>query len=134
MLRNIRYTLLFLGWMGLVTFLSLASLQDFGPEESLIPIPQFDKVVHFSFYLGASVLGVLMLWERSKGAWALKRAILISVLFSVCYGTVIEILQYALAWGRDGNVWDAMANSLGALLGGFLSTVISKRLPLNWKN
>ena len=65
----------------------------------------------------------------------LKNALVISVLFSVFYGILMEILQGTLAENRQGDWQDALANALGAIVAGILiKYFISNTIKLKTKN
>jgi len=76
-----------------------------------------DKMVHL-FMFGS--LTYLLLWGlRTQYQFTKKRIrlIIITVVVGVLYGGLTEILQNVLFVGRDGNIYDFMANSLGGFLG-----------------
>lgn len=94
-----------------------------------------DKLVHFTFYFGVSVLGSLFLREITKGAISIWKAILSATVFAVVYGIIIEVLQLKITLNREGDMLDAIANSLGALIGaGIVKIMFSKKMPLKWSN
>ena len=83
-------------------------------------IPHVDKLVHFIFYFIMVILGFLALKDDFKHQFSLKRILLWVVVFSIVFGIIIEVLQYAITVNRHGDILDAFANSLGALVGLFL--------------
>ncbi len=118
----------------LVTLLSLFSFSG-NTELPKIKIPHFDKFVHFSFYFGATVLGSMCIWERSKGRFSLRKTIFSVVGFAVLYGIIIEVLQAVFTSYRQGDILDVLANSVGAVLGGLVvKWIFSGNTPLKWKN
>ncbi|MBT9188017.1 VanZ family protein [Zobellia russellii] len=132
-LKNNKYTIAFLGWMVFVTFFSLVSFSD--TEADNIDIPNLDKVVHFSFYFGAAFLAVLFIKERTKGSVELRKAVLYAVVGAIIYGIIIEVLQYSFTADRHGDILDALANSVGAILGSLaVKSLFSKERWLKWKN
>ncbi len=80
-----------------------------------------DKVVHFTFYLG-----FVFLWFRYLISKKIRISKYLFFLFlsAVILGVIIEILQGLLTTNRQADVWDAVANSFGALIG----ALISKRM------
>ena len=82
-----------------------------------INIPHMDKIVHFIFYFIMVVLGFLALRNDFKHRFSLKKILLWIVVFSIIYGIIIEVLQYTITEDRQGDVLDALANSLGASVG-----------------
>lgn len=100
--------------MAAVTYSSLASFSSDNQNWS-ITIPNFDKVVHFIFYFGAAFLGFFFLKARLKQNTTNTRMLTISLVFAVIYGMAIEVLQYSFFPNRSGDVYDAIANSFGAI-------------------
>lgn len=70
---------------------------------------QFDKVVHFTFFLVFFVF-----WN----AWKNRPSLFI--LLSILYGFGIEFYQLHCVAGRSFDVWDGVADSVGALTGYFV--------------
>ncbi|MDC6384128.1 VanZ family protein [Muricauda sp. SK9] len=134
MLRHYRYTVLFISWVLFITMLSLFSFSDMDLDEGNLNIPYADKMVHFTFYLVFSILGCLLVRERTKGLWSLGKATRVIVILAVSYGIVIEVLQYTLTEDRMAEFGDVIANSLGAFAGiGLVRWLFSKEKPLKWK-
>jgi VanZ family protein len=87
--------------------------------QSILPQPKgilgFDKVQHLIAYLVlAGALGLWLpsgFWQRRR-AWALG----LTALLGSVYGVIDEVHQYFVP-GRDCNVWDWIADTLGAILG-----------------
>jgi len=103
------YLYLAITWAVLITIASLVSLNG-------IPkgyVSGNDKVVHFIFY---AVFVVLLSLAKSKSCFKKKHDLLI-ILFVIIYGIVIEILQGVLTKNREADIYDAIANSLGAIVG-----------------
>ncbi|NNJ89621.1 MAG: VanZ family protein [Eudoraea sp.] len=133
MLKHIRYRIGFISWMVLITILSLVSFED---DTSLeINIPYFDKLVHFTFYFVASMLGGLFGREISKGGISKVKVLGISFVGLIFYGIIIEVIQGSLTTYRSGELMDVIANSAGTLLGTLLIWgVFSKGSGLKWEN
>lgn len=92
-----------------------------------------DKLVHMSFYFGATVLGVLSVRERTRGIVSLRKSMLWIGCLAVLYGIVIEVLQLVCTTDREGDILDVLANSLGALLGVLIMKfVFSGKSLLKW--
>ena len=100
-------TLLLVLWTAGVLYGSLAPGDDLPPAGWLAIIPYFDKVVHFGFYFGETL--VLLLFEpRGWRRWTAVAAVIL------CSGAV-ELVQGALGY-RSKDFWDFVANSSGALV------------------
>ena len=101
-----------------VTFSSLFSFGNVKPPK--IDIPHLDKAVHFIFYAVACVLGILFLRERSRGKMNFLKGLFAMVIFTVVFGIIIEVLQDTMTASRVLDVYDALANTLGALMAGIV--------------
>jgi glycopeptide antibiotics resistance protein len=102
--------------MVFVTSLSLFSLSGLNSMTSGIKIPHLDKIVHFTFYFFATVLGSLSIKELKPNK-SLNQIANYILLFSIVYGMIIEVLQHSFTENRQGDFFDIFANSLGAFLG-----------------
>ena len=94
------------------------------PGNQVPKIPTFlewlspDKFVHVVIF---GVLSFLVLYRNRQQY--LKRnhrftIVVIVVLLTATYGLITELLQYYVFIGRNGNVFDFIANAIGAFLGG----------------
>ena len=77
-----------------------------------VDVPLMDKWVHFTFFGGFTFF-----WLCSRPA--LNKVWLLSIVaIAVAFGCAIEVLQGLLpALGRASEVMDAVADSIGAVLG-----------------
>lgn len=75
-------------------------------------LTHFDKVMHFTAYFGLAALWYLALPKARLG-------FVVGAIIS--YGIGIEIAQHIMGMGRTGSVFDALANTFGALSGGGLT-------------
>lgn len=101
-------TLLLVLWTAGVLYGSLAPGDDLPPAGWLAMIPYFDKVVHFGFYFGETLLVLLLFEPRGWRHWTAVAAVIL------CSGAV-ELVQGALGY-RSKDFWDFVANSSGALV------------------
>ena len=101
-------TLLLVLWTAGVLYGSLAPGDDLPPAGWLAMIPYFDKVVHFGFYFGDTLLVLLLFEPRGWRRWTAVAAVIL------CSGAV-ELVQGALGY-RSKDFWDFVANSSGALV------------------
>jgi VanZ family protein len=98
-------------------------------SQSTLPQPKgilgWDKLQHLLAYLVLSVTVGLWIspafWERRS-----VFAVLLTMLISSAYGVIDEFHQYFVP-GRDCNVWDWLADTLGALLGALVIMVLMKK-------
>ncbi len=112
------YAFAFIGWMVFVTFSSLYSFE--GSGLSKFNIPYGDKVVHFTFYFVAAVLGTLFFIETKDKKSTLIKYLKILALALIFFGIIIEVIQGVMTVNRSGDVFDALANSIGVILGIFV--------------
>jgi VanZ family protein len=70
----------------------------------------FDKVVHFLFFAGFFALWY-MLSNKSVNS------VLLIIILSVLYGFSLEYYQLHCVAGRSFDVWDGVADTVGALSG-----------------
>ncbi len=89
---------------------------------SKIQIENGDKAVHFALFFIFTFLGFASYYfKKSYQIW----------LFPILFGLIIEILQHFIGWGRSFDIWDLVANSLGAFSAYFL---IRKLFPAEFQN
>ena len=84
-------TLLLVLWTAGVLYGSLAPGDDLPPAGWLAMIPYFDKVVHFGFYFGETLLVLLLFEPRGWRRWTAVAAVIL------CSGAV-ELVQGALGY------------------------------------
>ena len=74
-------------------------------------------MVHFIFYFVAAVLGSLFLNETNKAKSKLTKYLTILAFSLIFFGIIIEVIQGTMTANRSGDVFDALANSVGTILG-----------------
>lgn len=82
-----------------------------GKIGSSIPIAGKDKIVHFIFYF----LFVILWYYYSKSKTVTNQITFQIVAIAIVYGIVMEICQSAFTQNRVADIYDAIANSLGAI-------------------
>ncbi len=133
MLKTRKFAFAFISWMTFVTWASLSSFQDDDTPD--INIPHFDKIVHFGFYFGATVLGTFFIRETAHGKSSLIKTSIFVALGAIIFGIIIEVLQYRYTLDRQGDVFDALANSCGAIIGVLaINWFFLGSKGLKWKN
>ncbi|WP_425235855.1 VanZ family protein [Ulvibacterium sp.] len=126
------FTISFISWMVFVAFSSLYSFED--TSVPTINIPHLDKVVHFTFYFVAAILGLLSFRMRLTQGTSLRKITIVMLLFLIIFGIIIEVMQYGFTTSREGDIFDALANTLGALAGVLTAKMLfSSKNRLNWK-
>lgn len=118
--------MLFVAWASLSTF-SKDDTPDFD-------IPNMDKLVHFCFYFGAAILGTFFIRERFQKTFSLAKALVYAVVMAVSFGILMEILQHNFTSDRQGDIFDALANTCGAIVGAVaIKCYFSNKRGLKWK-
>lgn len=100
-----------MGWtlaIGVACLITLSGL----PK---VKVENADKAVHFAMHFGFALLWLLYL--RTKNEAKATVLILNVLLASLAYGTAIELAQQMLTTTRMADVYDVLANSLGAVAG-----------------
>ena len=132
MLNARKFSIAFFGWMIFVTWASLCTFPE--DEASSINIPNFDKLVHFSFYFGAAVLGTLFVRKAWTGRPPLTKTLSYVVIGAAIFGIIIEFMQFYFTTDRHGDVLDALANTCGAIAGAAtMKALFSNKRGLKWK-
>lgn len=101
-------TILTAAYVVLLTVLCLVRISASTPDLSIFG---FDKLVHFCFYFGLNVLLVSLLAgykKKIRSLWIVPTTII-----AILYGITIEYIQEYV--GRDFDVYDIVANSIGAV-------------------
>jgi VanZ family protein len=97
----------------------IAALIWFLSSQSILPKPKgilgFDKLQHLLAF--AVLTGAMCLWV-SREKWKVRRLLYILIIASIgsVYGIIDEVHQYFVP-GRDCNVWDWIADTLGSMIG-----------------
>ena len=76
-----------------------------------------DKIVHLVLFGVQCFLLLRGFNMQSNFSFLNKRSVLLAILISITYGALVEILQTYVFIHRSGDVRDAGANALGALIG-----------------
>lgn len=76
-----------------------------------------DKVVHFILFGGQSFLILYAYRDKLSDKKILIKIAIVAIVVGVVYGLLTEILQAYVFVGRNGNVYDFIADLLGALIG-----------------
>ena len=90
------------------------------PELTFLQWLKPDKIVHLVIF-GILCYLLLVAFRSEQAPAALHRnAIAIAVISTIAYGALTEILQTYVFIQRNGDVRDALANALGAVLGAWI--------------
>ena len=96
------------------------------PKLSFLEWLSPDKIVHLILF-GVQSFLLIKGFEKQNRFSSLKQfAPRWGVLLSIFYGALVEVLQTTIFIGRSGDVRDALANAIGALLGLYFYRRFSK--------
>lgn len=76
-----------------------------------------DKIVHLLVFSVLSIFIIRSLLDGQLSHLPIKKAGLMAVIISALYGALVEFLQYAVFINRSGDLRDAIANTIGAIIG-----------------
>jgi len=90
----------------------------------------FDKVLHALFF-ALLCLFLSTALKRQQKFWLLrKHGIQVAIVCSIVYGTLLELVQGAFFEGRESDVYDWLANTLGVFVGWIMFRFIYRGLLL----
>ncbi|HTL80130.1 MAG TPA: VanZ family protein [Bacteroidia bacterium] len=98
------------------------------PHLSFLEEIGFDKVVHASIFF-ILVLFFIRSNKLQKNSYVKANAVFIAAGLSIPYGGITEILQATIFSGRDGDVFDFIADGLGCVIASLSYGYISKKIP-----
>lgn len=109
---------------SVIVFILLAMPAIKLPTEKKIELTNIDKVIHFILFFTLVFLWgyYLQTKKRSKGKFLL--ALVVVTLIATFYGILMEYVQ--LWTGRDFDVWDMVADGVGAVAGWLLFAIKDK--------
>jgi VanZ family protein len=100
-------------WLLIMTYL-LFSPSSGLPKGGHINIPHADKAVHLAMF---GILSFVYLFDSFRYRRKYRKTILNITLICVLIGISSELIQHAFIPGRNGNIYDFLADIIGLLLG-----------------
>jgi len=97
------------------------------PEWQLI---SFHTASHAAVF---ALLSLLMLWgfkKQNRYLFLQQNAGLLTFLVSVLFGVLIEWLQSSLNWGREGDVYDIISDTIGTVAGMLTFYILARQTAL----
>ena len=122
----LKYNLASIAWAVFILVLCLMP----GRDLPSITIFEFDKIVHFIFYV---LLALMMYygWKKQNTFPNLHHNTILKILIiSSSYGFLVEILQELLTADRHFDIYDALANAIGAIAGSLMGIVLKQKLSI----
>lgn len=123
-MRMIRYYLPAMGWIILILFLCTLPGSAI-PGMSVFDKLHVDKIVHFVLF-GGTVLLLAYGYYKQKGAIS-GLALFSLVVVVTLYGLAIEFIQKYLVANRSFDMYDLLADGLGAVAGALVFLWVGKR-------
>lgn len=105
-------------WSIVILFFSLKKIE-ISDIPSFFYFPHIDKVIHFLMYM---LLGGVLCHEK-KATSCIQWTFVFS--FPIFFGTLIEFLQSLTSY-RTGDLWDALANVAGSIIGILIYSIFLK--------
>ncbi len=93
------------------------------PRNRIINIPHLDKILHFGIYF---ILSLLILYETKIKTGKNKIVFILTAVFSFVLGLLIEIEQQYLISSRTGDLYDLLADIIGAISGILFFVLLTK--------
>lgn len=97
------------------------------PEVDLPLFPGVDKLVH-AIMFGGLAGAIVLDWSRWRGVALSARYLIVAALVSTLAGGLIELLQLVMAMGRGCELWDFVADGVGAFLGAWVARPVARWL------
>ena len=122
----LKYNSFSLSWALLILILCLMP----GKDLPSVDIVDFDKLVHFGIYV---VLALTMFygWKKQSSFLSLHSNTITKILIiTSIYGFAVEVMQELFTADRHFDIYDALANSTGAIAGSLMGTTFKKKLSL----
>jgi len=120
---NIKYLIII--WIIIIFILSSIPGNDI-PKLNRFKIPHLDKIVHFIMYFTLQLLILVEYYKNHTQKYSFIKVALVSIMFSIVYGAVMELLQSLIFISRTGSFYDILANSTGAVIGSLFGILLSK--------
>ena len=99
------------------------------PSSSFLSFKGADKVIHSTFYLVLIILVGSGLVNYFHSSYSRNRIFVIAFLYCLFLGVGIEFIQSVFVAGRVGDIFDVLANGIGASVGAIiLITQLNKRI------
>lgn len=88
-----------------------------------------DKLIHIILFAPLSILILSTFYSKNTPQLLKKRSFLFLNCFGTVFGFMTELLQVYFFIGRDGNVYDAIADTFGIWVGFGIFLIIKKKYP-----
>ena len=106
-----------LAWTLLIAVLTLAPGNYIPRVVTFLDWLSPDKIVHFILFGTYSFLLMEGFKRQNKYAFPLKYTVFTTLFIGIVFGILIEVMQKFVIPGRNGNIYDMLADILGSFLG-----------------
>jgi VanZ family protein len=113
-MKVLRYYTPAILWILLILFLCTLPGKDV-PSNSFLDKIHFDKIVHFGLFGGIVLFLSMAIYRHNKSISSLTLFLL--VVTAAAYGLAIEFIQKYWVVGRSFDMYDVLADTLGAIAG-----------------
>jgi VanZ family protein len=113
-----------IAWAFLMLLIFLAPASDLpeGPE-----LPYLDKLVHVGMFAIFTIL-LYLASMKHKGIRVISFPLILNLLiYTMVFGAAIELAQFFMDLGREGDIYDLVSDLAGYFLG-FISIFIYKKI------
>ena len=90
------------------------------PSSSLLSFKGADKVIHATLYLVLMILVGKGLGTCFSSSYSRSKIFVIAFLYCLFLGVGIELIQSVFVAGRLGDIFDVLANAIGASMGALI--------------
>ncbi|WP_439880396.1 VanZ family protein [Pontibacter sp. MBLB2868] len=87
------------------------------PSLSIWELFSFDSFAHAFLFMGLTFLMIIGLTKQFTYLKLRHYAIRSSLLISTLFGIFIELMQHFFIYGRQGDIIDVLADTIGCLIG-----------------
>lgn len=110
-------------WSAIIIILLSIPGSDLPEETSFLSIPYFDKWVHLGIF---ALFVVLWCWYVNARRPATRRtgSFICITIIAILLGYIMELVQKYFVPNRDYDLWDVVADAVGALAGLLISLKI----------
>ena len=99
------------------------------PSSSFLSFKGADKLIHATLYLVLMILVGKDLVTYFSSSYSRNKIFVIAFLYCLFLGVGIEFMQSVFVAGRLGDIFDVLANAIGASMGALILMSQLKRQP-----
>ncbi|WP_143309843.1 VanZ family protein [Chitinophaga vietnamensis] len=122
-MKNWKYFIPAVLWVVMIFILCTLPGKDI-PTTPFLEKIHFDKFVHFGLFGGIVFFFSLAIYQKKK--YVSAGTLLLFVVLSAAYGVAIEFIQKYWAIDRSFDLYDALADTLGAIAGVWVFKLFQK--------